>query len=294
MIPARRWIPWVLLAGILCGGALVNLQQRIDATYGDRRSRDLLYLPSGEWIKRMTLGYDGLAACLYWTRVVQYYGRHSLEKTADFALLQPLLDITTTLDPQLLIAYRFGSVFLSELPPFGPGQPEQATALLKKGIRANPDQWRLYYSLGFVYYQGLRDYQKASAAFLEGSKNPASYSWMKMMAARVAAEGGSRDTARQLWREMYENAQDKHTRQAAERHLAALKAEEDIEQLEALLARFRREQRRPARSIQNLIDAGWLPGWPVDPAGFPYQLSPDGRVQLHPRSPLRATVVRGR
>ena len=295
MIPARRWLPVALLVLLVGGSALVQLQQRIDAASGSlHRQADVLYVPSGEWVKKMSLGYDGLAAALYWTRVVQYYGRHHSEKGSSYALLYPLLDITTTLDPQLLIAYKFGALFLSEPPPDGPGQPDQAVTLLEKGIRANPDEWRLWYSLGFVYYQGLRDYQKASQSFLEGSKNPNAYSWMGMMAAQVANEGGSRQTAKRLWTEMYNSAQDEHTRTAAARHLAGLKADEDIEQLQALVEKFRQQTGQPARSLRDLIHAGLLPGVPVDPAGFPYRLAPSGRVLLHPRSPLLTASLLGR
>ena len=53
---------------------------------------------------------------------------------ADYALLYPLLDITTTLDPLFNIAYRFGAIFLAEAYPAGAGRPDLAIALLEKGI----------------------------------------------------------------------------------------------------------------------------------------------------------------
>jgi len=39
------------------------------------------------------------------------------------------------------------------------------------GIQANPDYWRLNEDLGFVYYFDLKDYPKASEAFLEGARS---------------------------------------------------------------------------------------------------------------------------
>ena len=53
----------------------------------------------------------------------------------EYELLYPLLDLTTTLDPYFTIAYRFGAIFLSEAPPGGPGRPDQAIALLRRGSR---------------------------------------------------------------------------------------------------------------------------------------------------------------
>ncbi len=46
--------------------------------------------------------------------------------------------MTTTLDPKLLPAYEFGSVFLAQKPPEGAGDPAAAARLVEKGIRENP------------------------------------------------------------------------------------------------------------------------------------------------------------
>ena len=85
-------------------------------------------------------------------------------------MLWPLLDITTTLDPNLLVAYRFGSTFLSDSPPRGEGRPDLAVKLLERGIRANPDQWRLYQDLGNVYYFDAKDYAKSVRCFCGGKQ----------------------------------------------------------------------------------------------------------------------------
>ena len=35
---------------------------------------EVLYLPSGKTVKRLSLGYSSLMADIYWTRAVQYFG----------------------------------------------------------------------------------------------------------------------------------------------------------------------------------------------------------------------------
>ena len=47
------------------------------------------------------------------------------------------IDITTTLDPRLEIAYRYGAIFLSEPPPLGAGRPREGIEVLETG-RAEP------------------------------------------------------------------------------------------------------------------------------------------------------------
>src|SRR5947209_19696331 len=60
---------------------------------------EVLYLSSPTVIKRASLGYDGLMACIYWTRAVQYFGYRHHYLAASYNLLAPLLEITTHLDP---------------------------------------------------------------------------------------------------------------------------------------------------------------------------------------------------
>src|SRR6266545_90423 len=79
--------------------------------------QEVLYIPSAKVLRRMSLGYNGLLADIYWTRVVQYFGSHHHKYERGYLLLAPLLDITTELDPHLLVAYDFGSVFLAQRPP---------------------------------------------------------------------------------------------------------------------------------------------------------------------------------
>ena len=77
---------------------------------------------------------------------MQQYGDTKRSTAADrsYALLYPLLDLTTTLDPLFDVAYQFGALFLAEPPPGGPGRPDLAIALLQKGLAAQPDNWRLH------------------------------------------------------------------------------------------------------------------------------------------------------
>ena len=279
---------WLLLVLLPLGFAGVwQLQVRID---GQRtalhQERDELVLRSGKLVKAMSLEYAPLMADIYWTRVVQYYGDKRAKHDPNFELLWPLLDVTTTLDPNLLVAYRFGSTFLSEPSPRGAGHPDLGIELLERGIRANPEYWRFYEDLGFIYYFELKDYAKASAAFAEGSKNPDAQIWMKIMAARIAAEGESLQTSIFLWNEVYQTAKDPQVKENALTHLQLLAAEQDCKQLDALADEFqKRTGRRPSR-VGELVQAGLLPRVPADPAGFPYVFGPDGKAALNLDSPL--------
>jgi tetratricopeptide (TPR) repeat protein len=286
-----NWKSIVLLLVLVPAGfaGVWRLQHTIDAQRAAmHQEQDDLALRSGKMLKLMSLEYAPLMADLYWTRVVQYYGDKNLRRDENLELLWPLLDVATTLDPNLLVAYRFGSMFLSEKPPSGAGRPDLAIELINRGIRANPDYWRFYEDLGFIYYFELNDYQKASAAFLEGSKNPAAMMWMKVLAAKVIEEGESPETSAFLWNEIYNSTKDPQMKQNAATHLQLLQVDANCKQLDAIAAEYKARAGRPAKSVRDLVNAGLLRGMPVDPLGFPYILDAEGMAQLNPASPLVA------
>ncbi len=284
----EKIIAWVLLLVLPLGFAGIwRLQHSIDAERASLgEERDDVLLRSGKLVKLMSLEYAPLLADIYWTRVVQYYGNKHVRRQANLELLWPLLDITTTLDPNLLISYRFGAIFLSQAAPAGAGRPDLAVQLIQRGIQANPEYWRLYEDLGFVYYIDLKDYQKASEAFLEGSKNPSALPWMKVMAAKIAAEGESFETSAFLWKDIYDSTRDPEIKKNALMHLQLLKVREDCKQLDALADEYaRRYGKRPAR-MSEMVSAGLLHGIPGDPLGFAYILGEDGKAELNQDSPL--------
>jgi hypothetical protein len=263
------------------------LQTRIDAdTLAMHQDKDELLLLSGALLKKLSLGYEPLLADVYWTRVVQYYGVRARKQGATYEQLWPLLDITTTLDPKLMIAYRFGAVFLSERPPGGPGEADLAVELVKRGIVENPDEWRLYEDLGFLYAIHLKDYKKAAEAYLEGSKNPKAQIWMKVMAARVAEAGNELETSRLIWVGVYSSTKDETVRRTAVQHIDSLDAELGLKRLNESSEDYWRKFGRFPASIQELRDAGLVGGTLQDPAGFPYVMGSNGVPQLDPHSPI--------
>lgn len=285
---SRNPIAWGLLLVLPLGFAGIwRLQHGIDAQRESAsQERDDVLLRSGKLMKVMSLEYAPLLADIYWTRVVQYYGNKHVRGQANLELLWPLLDITTTLDPNLLISYRFGAMFLSQAPPAGAGRSDLAVKLIQRGIEANPDYWRLYEDLGFVYYFDLKDYQKASEAFLKGSKRPNAQLWMKVMAAKVAAEGESFETSYFLWTDIYNSTADPSVKKNALVHLQLLKVKEDCKQLNGLADEYvKRFGKRPAR-MSEMVQAGLIRGIPGDPLGFAYVFGEDGKVELNLDSPL--------
>lgn len=260
--------------------ACVLLLRNIDQIRPQATIDDALYVNSPKMVKRASLGFDGLMACIYWTRTVQYFGHRHYNHEQSYNQLAPLLEITTSLDPQLFPAYQFGASFLAPMPPNGAGDPASAIRLMEYGIEHNPDNWQIYYNLGFVYYTELKDYRKAAEVFNRGSQIPGAHPFMKILAAQMAEHAGDFTTARLLWSATFETSQETNIRQNAIEHLRAISVDEDVTNLQAAVTRFGQRTGRLPSSMSELVAAEHLPGIPADPDGNAYQLTPEGRIQL--------------
>ena len=272
-----------LVAGICLVVSLVAsvlLLQHIDRIRPRDIADDALYISSPKMVERASLGFNGLMACIYWTRTVQYFGHRHYNREKTYNELAPLLEITAALDPHLLPAYQFGANFLAPAPPNGAGQPERGVQLIQYGIEHNPGNWRLYYDLGFVYYTELHDFKRAGQVFDEGSRIPGAHPFMKILAAKMAEHARDFNTARLLWSAAYESSQDTNIRQNALEHLRSIQVDEDVTNLQNAVTRFVEANGRIPTSLWEIVNAEHWRGLPVDPDGNPYELSLDGQVRV--------------
>jgi len=282
---SAAWL-WLLLLPAGFAGVW-RLQRTVSAErQAMRQEQDEVLVRSPRLMKLATLEYSTLAADIYWTRAVQYYGNKRLGQDSNLESLWPLLDVASTLDPNLLPVYRFGATFLSEPAPRGAGRPDLAVKLLERGMQANPVYWRLHQDLGNVYYFELHDYAKAGQVYLEGSKKPGAAPWMKVMAARLLEKGGSRETAAMLWSEVFESSNDDSIKENARINLQLLRCEQDIEQINEIARKFAAQAGRPPKSVREMVQAGLVSGEPRDPLGYTYEMGADGTASISRRSPL--------
>ena len=277
----------ILVLGIL---SLYPLQRWIDGTVENSvRTEELLYLSSGETIRKLSLGLEGLTADIYWIRTLQYFGRKLIDSgeplnagstaNIDMPLLAPLLNIVTTLDPHHLPAYRFGAIFLPER------DVPAAIALLEKGIRENPNEWRLYQDIAYTYWQQGNaarvenrpaDYAKAADWYEQGAQIPGARWWMRDLAGLMRIKGGSRETARAIYTGYLTSDEKSISAQAVER-LKQLRSLDDLDAINSALAKWKHANgscpsdlrliASALRSINISVDDDSMP---VDPDGFPY------------------------
>lgn len=288
---ARRGVhPGTAIAAVGALALAVTLQVARDRAYPEDvvSTQQLLYVRSPTALGRIVLGFDAVAADVYWIRAIQHYGAGRLAgdgAARRYELLYPLLDITTSLDPYFNIAYRFGAIFLSEPYPSGAGRPDLAVALLRKGLVAQPNKWLYMHDIGFVHYWTMRDPQAAADWFRKAAALPDAPNWLLPVAAAMLTEGQDRASSRYIWQQMLRVEED-WLRKRAERALTQLRALDEIDELARIVAKWKPAQGE-TYSWPAIARAGLLRGIPIDPARTPYEIDPKtGEVRVSDRSPL--------
>jgi tetratricopeptide (TPR) repeat protein len=168
---------------------------------------------------------------------------------------------------------------------------QEAIRITRKGIEANPNAWRLYQHLGYIYWQ-QRDYRAASETYEKGSQLPGAPPFFKAMQAKMTAEGGSRSTAREIYKQMFEESTDPKVQEMAQHRLMQVDSLDQREGFERVLLAYQQRFNRCPSSWKELEQvlrgrvALDLSGAPIDPSGWAYVLKPDCKVSLHPQSPI--------
>ena len=284
----RRELALVLV--IVCGlGATAGLSRWLELQHPPpeqlaQQGLNDLYLKPEE-ARRLSLGFNAMAADWYWMRSLQYVGRKvTAHKDAiqiddlsalKLKILAPLLENATTLDPQFIAAYEYGAIVLPAV------DVEAAIKLIKKGIAANPQAWRLHTYLGYIYWQQNR-FEEAGAAYAAGARINGAPAWITSMSAQMATKGGSRDTARAIYQNMYQQSSDEGMKQLAFKRLLQLQSLDEMDALRAVLNAHRtRTGRCPQawlevvanlRAVRFPIDSS---GVPLDPSNAPYVIKGD-------------------
>jgi tetratricopeptide (TPR) repeat protein len=286
----------VVLTGIVSAALLVRWIDTMRPPPDPKLIDESLYL-NGKTARRLSLAFNGLAADWYWMRSLQYVGRKIMNypedaplddlKQLNLTLLAPLLDTATTLDPQFYDPYEYAAIVLPAI------DVQEAIRITQKGIDANPSAWRLYQHLGYIYWQ-QRNYEAASEIYGRGAQIPGAPPWMEAMKAKMAADGGSRTTAREIYTRMYEQSTEDQVKDMAHKRLLQLDSLDQRDALRKILAAYQSRAGKCPNSwkeIEPVLRAVRIPvdgsGSPLDPAGLPYVLRAGAcEIDLDPKSEI--------
>jgi tetratricopeptide (TPR) repeat protein len=189
-----------------------------------------VFVPSPAFFQDFSPSFRTSIADAYYLMMVQYYGEH-VSGDGKLDSLPAMTDLVTSLSPHFQRAYLFGAFALIDA-----GRTDAAYALLEKGYKDNPDDWRFPAYLGFFSYhygsgedknlRASRWYEKAAA--IDGSP-----SYLARLAAVLATKGGDDEKAVLMWGQAY-LAGDKYSQQRAVDELDKILPEEKGSRMKAL------------------------------------------------------------
>lgn len=291
---SSRFKQIVLSTAIIVGGFVVvillsqYLEKNRPQLPDDYSDSDLAL--QGSRLKGYSFGAEGLIADWYYMRALQYIGEKMLRSNAEFIniedlsnlnarLLYPYLENATELDPHFIAAYSYGAMVLPAI------NKDHAIKLAEKGIANNPNEWRLYQYLGYIYWKA-GEYETAAHYYDKGSQLPDAAPFMKLMAASMRTEGGSRSTAREIYKQMFADSDDQMIKMTAERWLMRLDWYDERDAIDPVLTAFKDRNGRCANSLAEILPMLKNVRLPegrdfrmnerfelVDPSGAPYLLN---------------------
>lgn len=254
-------------------------QRRVERALGEYSAQEeVLYIGSGEYLRRLSPGFEDVMADVYWLRTVQYFGAHRANDGQRYELLQPLIDITVALDERFEMAYQFGAIFLAEPSPQGAGEPEKAVQLLERGVQRTGSHV-LQHLEAHILYLHLDDAQRAAAILLDIARTHKGAMPFEALAADMLQRRNQHEVARRIWKGMYDSYSGQ-IRDNARWNLERLDALDGVRAVQARIDAATKSLGRPPASLTRVIGRA-----PVDPAGVPFDYDPaTGRVSIGKRS----------
>jgi len=272
----KKVVILISIAVLLC--AIYFVQKQISSEERVTLTESLLYFPSGEHIRLATLGFDAVIADLLWARTVVSFGEQ-FQTDKNYKWLYHPLDIITTLDPYFEEVYMYGGILLA----MAAKQVDESIVLLEKGIKNCPENWRLYFYLGFYYTYYKNDNAKASMYLKEAASLPGHPDYLPRLVGLLYAKLGKIDFAIEYLQETYKLFEkDKKMQAVIDAQIKELVVERHKMVLKDAAEVYKRAHGKYPGKLEDLITAGVINAIPVEPDGGQYVIEPQtGEIKRH-------------
>ena len=275
----KRTASALVVIGILLLTAVISEVQMGGVPREDPLGRDLLYLPSPEVLKLVSLGNPGLVADVLYLWSIQYYSRFRPEER--FLYLETIYDLITDLDPLYFDAYRIGALIMQIQTGGDPDQLKMAVRrLFDKGLRNLPQSWMLAEAAAWDMFIRFRD-RGAALHYAEiAAERPGAPARLKRIVGvwRDTENVWTVDDSIDYWRKAVAEAEDAYDRRMCMSHLFDATVLKDRQLLDRLLREHAAISGACAESWEEMIAAGLLHQVPADLTGSPYGIEPENCV----------------
>lgn len=233
----------------------------------------ILYLPSGKYMKLMSLGYPEFTADLLYLWSIQFYEDFSIIDRYQY--VSNIFNTITDLNPKLVDAYRMACLIgYYEMQ----GDIKIIMQFTDKGITHNPKNWQIPVDGGY-YAAMVHLHDISKKYFLIASKIPGAPAWTKRWVAEENYQLGYKKQAIKFWQEALETAKQQFEQQICKGHIHDITVEIKIDELKEAIEEFSIFYFRFPHSLEELVKVGLLQQIPVDPEGKPFYYDPStGKV----------------
>jgi len=233
----------------------------------------LRFLPSGRYLKAVSLGYSALLADVIYIWAIQYYSTPTI--TDRFSRLDHIFGVISELDPKYSEPYLIGALIAA----YEARDPGLALKVLDRAMENNPDDWLYPFEAGHYAQMMMEDYRVAQDYYRRAMDLPGAPDIAKRLYANALFKSEDYDSAWRTWLEVHNTAADDRVRKIASNHLYQVKAAVDIKNMEKAVALFRERAGRKPESLELLVRSGLLPSLPRDLDDREYVYDPEtGRV----------------
>ena len=233
----------VALAGIAGAAAL---QGRVGAENAVRRANDFRYTPDPSVMRVLCGGDRSACADVLWLSALPDMSRPFEDRALKKRWIAAATDVITDLEPTFGTVYGYGAAHLNLVDR----NPDEAIALLTKGIANNPDSAGLHVTLAMVYYEFKKDREKTIDLLEAASRLPGIDSLSLAMLSSLRVDSRDDFTALAVWAKQLDEAHNAKVRTICEYELWRTKA-----QIAARASReFAAQHGRPPRDAGELRD----------------------------------------
>ena len=261
----KRALVSLAIVGALLAAAVTCEHRLGEFPREDPLGKELLYLPTPEMLKVLSVGNSGLMADVLYLWSIQYYSLFTPHER--FLYLETVYNLITDLDPRYFDAYRMGALIM-QIQTVG-DQTELQRAVQRifdKGLRNLPDSWALGEAAAWDMFMRFKD-RSAALHYAElAVAMPGAPPRIRRMVGvwRDAENVWTAEDSIRYWSQAVEEATDPMDRHVSQSKLFDAVVARDRQQLEPRLRAFADRYGRCPRQWRELVEAGLIAGIPTE------------------------------
>jgi hypothetical protein len=186
-------------------------------------------VPSPEYARLLSMGFDAAVADYYWIRAIGFVGGSTGAVEEQGELLADLIDVVTEVDPWVDHPYRFAAVWLTR----DREMVERGNRLLERGISYHPLDWRNRYHLGFNYFYYLDEQLRAADVLEQAVGLERAPDYLAPLVARLRSKRAGLQVAAAFLTQMIASTEDEYTKAEYLKALDEIQVEERARFLDA-------------------------------------------------------------